>query len=350
MCNAVSRLNLARVCAVPILAVFLALPHGMALSEDRIVFISHAPDADSWWNTIRNSIKHAAEDYGVRVEFRNPKDGSIEEMAKIIDAAAESKPDGIISTIGDYKVLKDPLTRVTQKYKIPLITYNSGTYEQSESVGALLHIGQPEFEAGVLAGQRAAQEGVKSFVCLNHYSNNPASHERCQGFAKGLGLSKANELTLPTDDKGIEAAITAYLGTHGNSADALLALGPQPAHATLAALKSVKIEKKPYIVTFDLSNAITSAVKAGQIAFAIDQQPYLQGYLSVAMMAITLRNKNLDLSINKLALYTNMKLHKRMSDYDIELRSFGKRHIDSGPGYVTRANAAKVEMYSGSYR
>jgi simple sugar transport system substrate-binding protein len=39
------------------------------------------------------------------------------------------------------------------------------------------------------------------------------------------------------------------------------------------------------IGTFDLGPDVLNAVKAGKIEFAVDQQPYLQGYLPVVMLA-----------------------------------------------------------------
>ena len=37
--------------------------------------------------------------------------------------------------------------------------------------------------------------------------------------------------------------------------------------------------------TFDLGPDVLKAVEAGRIAFAVDQQPYLQGYLPIVMLA-----------------------------------------------------------------
>jgi simple sugar transport system substrate-binding protein len=48
-----------------------------------------------------------------------------------------------------------------------------------------MHVGQPEHAAGKGAGERAKAAGVKSFLCVNHYATNPASFERCRGFARG---------------------------------------------------------------------------------------------------------------------------------------------------------------------
>ena len=224
----------------------LILSSATAHADGKIVFISHAPDSDGWWNTIKNSLKHASEDFSIQVEYRNPKTGDLKEMAKLIDEAVAQKPDGIITTIADYDVLKDSLLKASAQ-KIPVITVNSGTHKQSESVGAILHIGQPEDVAGQRAGAKLAQTGIKSFVCLNHYSNNPASHERCRGFAQGLGLQNAEELKLTGDEKQMEGQIQDYLTVHPNT-EAILGLGPLSTHPALTVVKNMKSGKQPAFV------------------------------------------------------------------------------------------------------
>ena len=44
--------------------------------NERYVLVSHAPDSDSWWNTIKNGIALAGDQMGVEVEYRNPPTGT----------------------------------------------------------------------------------------------------------------------------------------------------------------------------------------------------------------------------------------------------------------------------------
>ena len=94
-----------------VLVAALALPFAVAFSPaqaagERFVFVSHAPDSDSWWNTIKNALKNAEHDLGVKVEYRNPSTGDVADMARIIEQASASNPSGIITTIADYNVLE----------------------------------------------------------------------------------------------------------------------------------------------------------------------------------------------------------------------------------------------------
>ncbi len=287
---------------------------------ERFVLVSHAPDSDSWWNTIKNAIKVAGEQMDVKVEYRNPPTGDLADMARIVEQAVASNPDGLIVTIADFDVLSGPIEKAIRK-GIPVITINSGTHEQSRKLGALLHVGQPEYDAGKGAGLRAKDSGVTKFLCVNHYITNPASVERCTGFADGLGVELGNQMIDSGVDPGeIKNKVIAYLRSNPDT-NGILTLGPNSAHPTLAALDTMKLSGKIFMGTFDLSGEIATAVKEGTIAFAIDQQPYLQGYLPVVIL-------------------TNLARYGVVPG----------NNINSGPGFVTKENIALVEKLAGEYR
>jgi simple sugar transport system substrate-binding protein len=334
--------------ALTTLALAACLAAGSAHAAGRYVLISHAPDSDSWWNTIKNSVKQAGEDYGVTVDYRNPPNGDLADMARLIEQAAAQGYDGVITTIADYNVLQGAMKKITDK-KIPLITINSGTPEQSEKLGALMHVGQPEYAAGKGAGERAKAAGIKSFLCVNHYATNPASFERCRGFADAIGAdAKTSTLDAGDDPTGVESKVSAYLRQHP-STQAVLALGPSSAHPTLKALEKGGQKGKIWFATFDLSDEISRGIKDGSVQFAIDQQPYLQGYIPVAVMATMKTMKTTDLAKVAEAVKANPATRKRFEEYGLA-PAYGPRHIGSGPGFVTRETLPKVEKYAGQYR
>ena len=314
----------------------------------RFVLVSHAPDSDSWWNTIKNAIKQAGEDFGVTVDYRNPPSGDLADMARIIEQASARNYAGVITSIADIDVLKKPIAQVVAK-KIPLVTINSGTTAQSEQLGAIMHVGQPEYDAGKAAGERAKAAGAKSFLCVNHYATNPASFERCKGFADALGVDyKKSTLDSGDDPTTVESKVSAYLRKNPSTA-AVLTLGPNSAHPTLKAIAKLGLKGKIFMATFDLSPEISAGIKDGTVAFAIDQQPYLQGYIPVAVLAIMKQQNTQDLAKVMAALKASPKAKARFDAYGLA-PVYGARHISSGPGFVTRDNIAKVEKFAGQYR
>ena len=332
----------------------LALGSGFAASAAQadpaahFVLISHAPDSDSWWNTIKNAIKQADEDFNVQTDYRNPPNGDIADMARLIGQAAARNYDGVAVTIADFDVLKGSIAKVTEKH-IPLVTINSGTAEQSAQLGAIMHIGQPEYEAGKAAGEKAKAAGIKSFLCVNHYATNPASFERCRGFGEALGVDyKASTLDAGQDPTGIQSKVSAYLRNHPDTG-AVLALGPTSASPTIKALQQMGLAGKIWFATFDFSDDIAKAIQDGTIKFAIDQQPYLQGYIAVAVLAIAKKDHTTDPAKIQAALKSNPKFKARLEAYGLQ-PVYGARNISSGPGFITKENVDKVVKYAGQYR
>jgi simple sugar transport system substrate-binding protein len=320
----------------------------LAHAQDRYVLVSHAPDSDSWWNTIKNAIKQAGEDFGVTVDYRNPPNGDLADMARLIEQAAARNYDGVICSIADFDVLKKPIEQVVAK-KIPLITINSGTTKQSEELGAIMHVGQPEFDAGKAAGERAKAAGVKSFLCVNHYATNPASFDRCRGFAEAIGADfRKSTLDTGDDPTTVESKVSAYLRNNPTT-QGILTLGPSSAIPTLKVVQKMGLKGKVFFGTFDLTPEVTAAIKDGTIAFAIDQQPYLQGYIPVAVLSLMKQMKTKDLPTVVAALKQNPKAKARFEEYGLA-PVYGPRHISSGPGFVTKESIGKVEKYAGTYR
>ena len=220
------------------LAVGLTLSSGaaQAAGHEKYILVSHAPDSDSWWNTIKNGLALAGKQMGVEVEYRNPPTGDLADMARIIEQAAASGPNGIITTLADPNILAGPI-RAAVDSGVDVIIMNSGTPEMARKVGALMYVGQPEYDAGYAAGLRAKSDGVGSFLCVNHYATQPSSTERCQGFADGLGIKLGNQMIDSGQDPGeIKNRVMAYLSANPKT-DAVLTLGPTSADPTLLALE-----------------------------------------------------------------------------------------------------------------
>ncbi len=320
----------------------------LSAADGRYVLVSHAPDSDTWWNTVKNSVVDASKDFNVTVDYRNPPNGDLADMARIIEQSAARNYDGVIFDIADFDVLKKPAELVRAK-KIPIITINSGTVEQSKQLGALMHVGQPEYAAGKAAGERAKAAGIKSYVCVNHYATNASSFERSRGYADALGVDfKPYTLDTGIDPTTIDNKVSAYLRAHSDT-QSVLALGPDSSAGALPAIRKMGLAGKMFFGTFDLSPDIIKGIKDGTINYAIDQQPYLQGYIPVAVFAIMKRDKTTDMAKVQEALKADPKFQKRLEQYGLK-PIYEAGNISSGPGFVTKENVDKVEKYAGEYR
>ncbi len=246
-----------------------------------IVVVSHGQANDAFWNVVKNGVEQAGKDVGVNVEYRAPETFDMVAMSQLIDAAVNQEPDGLIVSIPDADALGPSIERAVAA-GIPVISINSGS-DVSKELGALLHVGQDEFDAGKAAGEELASMGGKTAICVNHEVGNVALDLRCAGFAEGFG---GNVEVLPTsnDPTEIESKVAAALAAN-EAVDTVMALGASSAgEPTVAAVKGSGRDVN--VASFDLSANFLQSIADGDAAFAIDQQQYLQGYLSVNFMGL----------------------------------------------------------------
>ena len=281
------------------------------------VVVSHGQSSDPFWSVAANGVKAAEEDMGVSVVYQAPGTFDMAEMAQIIDAAVASQPDGLVVTIPDADAL-GPSIRAAVDAGIPVISMNSGS-DVFADLGVLVHVGQTEYEAGFIAGQEMGAMGVGNALCINQEVGNAALDARCQGFADGLGGEVEVIPVDLADPTGAQAAIEGALSSR--SPDGVLALGPTGAIPALNAMENLGMLGQVELATFDLGPEVLEAIGAGDMAFAIDQYQYAQGYLPIVLLTMFHETGGLPLgSVDRVVL--------------------------TGPQLVTSENAADVISYS----
>ncbi|MFI0397305.1 sugar ABC transporter substrate-binding protein [Paracoccus jiaweipingae] len=253
---------------------------GPALATD-IIVVTHGQANDPFWSVVKNGVEKAAKDTGVNVDYRAPETFDMVAMAQLIDAAVNQEPDGMAISIADADALGPSIRRAVEA-GIPVISINSGA-DVSKDLGALLHVGQGEFDAGKAAGEKLAQMGGKKGICVNHEVGNLSLDQRCEGFIEGFG-GQVTVLPTSNDPAEIRSKLRAALDSDPE-VDTVMALG-----ASLAGEPSVQAIKesgrKVQVATFDMSAGFLQAIIDGDAAFAIDQQQFLQGYLPVSFLAL----------------------------------------------------------------
>lgn len=257
-------------------AVSLAAP---AVAQE-IIVVSHGQANDPFWSVVKNGVELGAKHTGANVDYRAPETFDMVAMSQLIDAAVNQEPDGLIVSIPDGDALGPAIKRAADA-GIPVISMNSGS-DVAASLGALLHVGQSEFDAGKAAGELLAELGGTNAICVNQEVGNVALDLRCGGFAEGFG---GTSTVLPTsnDPTEIESKVAAALASN-ESVDTIMALGASTAgEPSVAAAKASGRDVK--VASFDLSANFLQSIVDGDAAFAIDQQQFLQGYLPVVFLA-----------------------------------------------------------------
>ncbi len=285
----------------------------------RIVVVTHGQAADPFWSVVSNGVSDAdAELDCVETEYQAPETFDMVAMAQLIDAAVASAPDGLVVSNPDPSALEESITGAIDA-GIPVISINSGS-DVAEELGVVAHVGQTEYEAGFGGGQRMAAAGVTNALCINQEVGNVALDLRCGGFSDALaeagGTSSVLEVDLndPTDTQN---RVIAALGAD-ETINGVFTLGPTGAVPVLEAMRDENLIGVVALATFDLSPEVLSAISDGDMLFAIDQQQYTQGYLSIIYMYLFLDNLNTP----------------------------GSTVVQTGPGFVTAETADAVIDYA----
>jgi simple sugar transport system substrate-binding protein len=273
---------------------------GVAQRNFRFVVVTHGQASDPFWSVAANGVEAAGDDMGVTVEYQAPGTFDMVEMAQLIDAAVASQPDGLVVSLPDADAL-GPSIEAAVAADIPVITMNSGS-DVFADLGVLVHVGQTEFEAGLIAGQRFAEEGVQNPICLNQEVGNAALDLRCEGFFEGLG-TEGEVIAVDLDDPTSTTETVAGALQNNPDIDGILTLGPTGAAPTIAALEEADMLGEIAFATFDLSPEVLEAIDAGDMLFAIDQAQYLQGYLPIVFLTKYLETGALPLgSVDRVVL------------------------------------------------
>jgi simple sugar transport system substrate-binding protein len=274
-----------------------------------IAVITHA-DGGVFWSVFQKGAEKAAKDLGVKLTYVG-SDNNGQKQAAAINQAVTDKVQGLAVSLADPAAVKDAVAAAV-KAGIPVVTTNSGSNLFKE-FGAFTHIGQDEETAGMGAGEKFNAAGVKVLLCIKQEQTNTGLDARCNGAKKTFKGKFLDPVTTSGDKSGKQQADVKAALDANKDVDGVFGTGPVVGHDAAAAAK--ELGRKVTIGAVDLSTDILKDIAAGDVAFTIDQQQYLQGYVSV------------------LALFLNATNANTLG---------GGLPINTGPGFVTKDNADAV--------
>jgi simple sugar transport system substrate-binding protein len=275
----------------------------------KIAVVTHGSTGDAFWSIVKAGVQKAGSDMGDNVTYES--DGDPQKQAQLIDAAVNQKVDGLVVSMANPGALKASIQKAVSA-GIPVITVNSGAAD-SKAFGALSHIGQDETVAGAAVGAQLKAAGVKNAICVIQEAGNVGLEQRCAAVKAALGGTTTNIQVDNNNLPAAQASIKAKLQTD-TSIDGVVTLGGQVAVVASNAITEAGSSAK--LATFDLNADVAKAVQSGKILFAVDQQPFLQGYLAVQMLTLYKSNLNV---------------------------LGGGQTVLTGPTLVTKDNAAQIE-------
>ncbi|WP_299539064.1 sugar ABC transporter substrate-binding protein [uncultured Streptomyces sp.] len=247
--------------------------------------VTHSGDGDTFWDIVQKGAEQAAKKDNIN--FLYSHNDEAQQQAQLVQTAIDKKVDGIIVTLAKPDAMKAVVAKAA-KAGIPVITVNSGSAE-SKAFGALTHIGQDEGIAGEAVGDELNERGRKKALCVLHEQGNVGHEQRCDGAKKTFDGTMQSLYVDGTNMPDVQASIEAKLQSDPGI-DAVVTLGAPFADAAVQAKETAG--SKAEIDTFDLNAKVAAGLQQKKLGFAVDQQPYLQGYEAVDLLWLYRYNKN----------------------------------------------------------
>ncbi|MEU9227348.1 sugar ABC transporter substrate-binding protein [Streptomyces massasporeus] len=278
-----------------------------------VALVTHAAPGDTFWDLIRKGAQAAAAKDNIKLVYSSdPVAGN---QAGLVQNAIDQKVDGIALTAAKPDAMKGVVAKA-EAAGIPVVGFNSGLDNWKE-LGMLEYFGQDENIAGQAFGERLNQLGAKHAVCVIQEQGQVALEARCAGLKKGFEGTTENLYVNGTDMPSVKSTLTAKL-QKDSSIDQVVTLGAPIALTAVQSVKDAGSEAK--VATFDLNKELVGAVQGGSIEFAVDQQPYLQGYLAVDALWLYRTNGNVS--------------------------GGGTAPVLTGPAFVTKDNVDSVAQFA----
>ena len=278
----------------------------------RIDVITHGAPGDSFWDVVKSGAEQAGKDEGVDLHYQSDPD--VGKQATLIDNAVASGTDGLVVSMANPDGLEKSI-KAAVAAGVPVITINSGI-DQWKQFGAITHVGQSEDLAGQAAGEQLKAAGATNALCVIQEAGNVGLEQRCAGAAKTFGGKLTNLQVDNTDLAGSEATIESKIQADP-SIDGILSLGGDMSGQVVKAIDATGADITAG--TFDVNADVVQNIIDGKLVFAIDQQPYVQGYLGVTGIYLKALNGN-----------------------DIG----GGQPVYSGPAIITKDNAQDVLKFA----
>ncbi|MEV5438861.1 substrate-binding domain-containing protein [Streptomyces sp. NPDC052682] len=292
-----------------------AAPAAGAGGRMRVALVAHGGKGDAFWDLVRKGAEAAAAKDGVDLTFASDSDAGAQ--ARLVRDAVRERVDGIAVTLAKPQAMRAPVAEA-RRAGIPVVGLNSGI-DAWKPAGLLEYFGQDESVAGQAVGDKLNGLKAQHALCVVHERGNVALEARCAGVKRTFGGETDNVYVEGTDLKAVRAVLTARL-RQDPTIDEVVTLGAQ---FGLAAVESVQeAGSRARVATFDLDKDVVAAVRDGRVQFAVDQQPYLQGYLAVDALWLYRTNGNVS--------------------------GGGVAPVLTGPAFVTKANVASVARFAAS--
>lgn len=282
-----------RIAAMLATTASLALGAGAALAQDGAdIFVVGGKADDPFFAKIKRGIDDATlvvEAHGGTVTYLQLQtyDNIGGDAANLIRTAIAQGAD-VIAAPNWVPASQDEAYQAAIAAGIPVMLYNSGGAEKATELGAINYIGNEEYPAGVAGGEYFGSHDVMNVICVNTVPGAQNLEDRCRGISDGIAAAGgvSTQLPLPAssfgDPTAVAEAIKATL-LQDETIDGVVTISAGDANSAATAIQQASAGDRVALGSFDMDEAGLQRIKDGTQLFAIDQQPWLQGFLAVSL-------------------------------------------------------------------
>ena len=252
----------------------------------KFVFVCHVT-TNPFFTPTQYGAQDACSLLNCEFQWTGSKDSIVAEMVNATNTAISAKADGIALAVVDKNAFKAPVDQALAA-GIPVVSYNADGAKDDPGTNRLAYIGQGLYDSGFQLGQRAIESGLDSgdvvgFIATPGQLNIQPRIDGASDAIKQSGKSlKFTPVATNADvTKGL-SIIDAYAQGHPDLAG-MLAVDAGSTQSVGQVVAKYKMRDKGLKVAggFDLVPETLQAIKAENLDYTIDQQPYLQGFLPV---------------------------------------------------------------------
>jgi simple sugar transport system substrate-binding protein len=251
----------------------------------KFVFVNHVT-TNPFFVPTQYGAEDACKLLGLEYQWTGSVNSVVAEMVDACNTAITSKADGLALCVVDKDAFRAPVDRALDA-GIPVVSYNADGAREDVGSNRLAYIGQGLFESGYALGQRALTQidsgSVAAFIATPGQLNIQPRIDGAQQAFRDSGKSVTFTPVATNADitQGL-SIIDAYVQGH-QDVSGLLAVDAGSTQSVGQVVAKYKLREKSLKVAggFDLIPETLNSVKAGDLDYTIDQQPYLQGFLPV---------------------------------------------------------------------
>lgn len=251
----------------------------------KFAMITHGQPGDTFWDIIRKGAEAAAKNDNVNLVYlANPNAAG---ETQLITNVIQQHVNGIALTLA-FPDAEASAVKAAQKAGIPIVGFNAGT-DAWKKLGLLGYAGQDETIAGEAVGDKLNSEGATDVVCLDQQQGAVQLEERCDGIKKTF-KGKVFVLFVPGYDMATAQSRMVAKLQQDPKIDYIVTLGAPFVPTMLKAISMANSKAK--LGTFDLTPQAVGLIADGKLQWAVDQQPYVEGYMAVEMLWLYNTNGN----------------------------------------------------------